>query len=51
VAGLYSSRFGLTNGVFAAGNFGLWYRITWPAGAGAVTATTTQVKSEGDTAA
>ena len=43
---------GLKHGdIASAGNFGLWYRLTWPAGAGAVTATTTQVKSEGDTAA
>ncbi len=28
-----------------------WYRLTWPAGAGAVTANSSQVKSEGDTAA
>lgn len=34
-----------------AGNFGLWYRLTWPTTAGAVTANSTQVKSEGDTAA
>ena len=47
-----SKATGLKSGdVAPAGNFGLWYRITWPAGAGAVTATTTQVKSEGDTAA
>ena len=37
--------------IAAAGNFGIWYRLTWPAGAGAVTANSTQVKSEGDTAA
>lgn len=37
--------------IASAGNFGLWYRLTWPAGAGAVTANSTQVKSEGDTAA
>jgi len=43
---------GMKNGdVAPAGNFGLWYRLTWPAGAGAVTANSTQVKSEGDTAA
>lgn len=37
--------------IAAAGNFGLWYRLGWLAGAGAVTANSTQVKSEGDTAA
>lgn len=47
-----SKATGLKSGdVAPAGNLGLWYRITWPAGAGAVTATSTQVKSEGDTAA
>ena len=47
-----SKAAGMKNGdVAPAGNFGLWYRITWPAGAGAVTANSTQVKSEGDTAA
>jgi len=47
-----SKAAGMKNGdVAPAGNFGLWYRLTWPAGAGAVTANTTQVKSEGDTAA
>lgn len=43
---------GQKNGDIApAGNFGLWYRNTWPAGAGAVTANSSQIKSEGDTAA
>lgn len=43
---------GLKSGdISPAGNFGLWYRNTWPAGAGAVNASSTQVKSEGDTAA
>ncbi len=43
---------GMKNGnIAAAGNFGLWYRLQWAAGAGAVTANSTQVKSEGDTAA
>lgn len=37
--------------IAAAANFGLWYRLMWAAGAGAVTANSTQVKSEGDTAA
>ncbi len=47
-----SKATGMKNGdIASAGNFGLWYRITWPAGAGAVTANSTQVKSEGDTAA
>ena len=47
-----SKAAGMKHGdIAAAGNFGLWYRITWPAGAGAVTANSTQVKSEGDTAA
>lgn len=47
-----SKATGMEHGnVVAAGNFGLWYRLTWLAGAGAVTANSTQVKSEGDTAA
>jgi len=47
-----SKAAGMEHGDVAAGdNFGLWYRLTWPAGAGAVTANSTQVKSEGDTAA
>jgi len=47
-----SKAAGMEHGDIAAGaNFGLWYRLTWPAGAGAVTANSTQVKSEGDTAA
>lgn len=47
-----SKAAGMEHGNIAAGaNFGLWYRLTWPAGAGAVTANSTQVKSEGDTAA
>ncbi len=47
-----SKAAGMEHGdITAAGNFGLWYRLTWPAGAGAVTANSTQVKSEGDTAA
>jgi len=47
-----SKATGLKSGDIApAGNFGLWYRNTWPTGAGAVNASSTQVKSEGDTAA
>jgi len=47
-----SKAAGMEHGDIAfGGNFGLWYRLTWPAGAGAVTANSSQVKSEGDTAA
>src|SRR3989344_1805498 len=47
-----SKAAGMEHGDIASGgNFGLWYRLTWPAGAGAVTANSTQVKTEGDTAA
>ena len=47
-----SKAAGMKSGDIApAGNFGLWYRLMWPSGAGAVTANSTQVKSEGDTAA
>lgn len=47
-----SKAAGMKNGnVAPAANFGLWYRLTWPTSAGAVTANSTQVKSEGDTAA
>ncbi len=47
-----SKAAGQKNGdVAPAANFGLWYRLTWPTTAGAVTANSTQVKSEGDTAA
>ena len=47
-----SKAAGMEHGdIASAGNFGLWYRLTWPAGAGAVTANSSQVKSEGDTAA
>jgi hypothetical protein len=47
-----SKAAGMEHGNIAAGaNFGIWYRLTWPAGAGAVTANSSQVKSEGDTAA
>lgn len=47
-----SKAAGMKSGDIAAGsNFGLWYRLTWPTSAGAVTANSTQVKSEGDTAA
>jgi len=47
-----SKAAGMEHGDIASGgNFGLWYRLTWPAGAGAVTANSSQVKSEGDTAA
>lgn len=47
-----SKATGMKNGdVASAGDLGLWYRLTFPAGAGAVTANSTQVKSEGDTAA
>ncbi len=47
-----SKATGLKYGDIAtATNFGIWYRLTWPAGAGAVTANSSQVKSEGDTAA
>ncbi len=47
-----SKAAGMKNGdIASAGNFGLWYRLTWPTTAGAVTANSTQVKSEGDTAA
>lgn len=47
-----SKAAGMKNGdIAAAANFGLWYRLTWPTTAGAVTANSTQVKSEGDTAA
>lgn len=30
-------------------SFGLWYRLTWPAGAGSIEANSTDVKSEGNT--
>ncbi len=47
-----SKPVGMKHGnIAAAGNFGIWYRLTWPTSAGAVTANSTQVKSEGDTAA
>src|SRR3989344_4215632 len=47
-----SKAVGQKNGdVAPAANFGLWYRLTWPTTAGAVTANSTQVTSEGDTAA
>ena len=47
-----SKAAGMEHGnIAAAANFGLWYRLEWPVAAGAVTANSTQVKSEGDTAA
>lgn len=47
-----SKATGQKNGDIASGgNFGLWYRNMWPTGAAAVTANSSQVKSEGDTPA